>query len=98
MEYEEIVNAIYMYLIGTLNFEMCGPVSDKALHEIETILEENTNLDQSVCSDIESLITDGFAENAENGFYQGFQCAAALLMGANKMTALKSPKMDFKTF
>lgn len=81
MEYDKIVSALYMYTIDSLGIEMCGPGSQKALKEVSAVLEEKTDLDFESCADIEGLITDGFAENAENGFYQGFRCAVALFLG-----------------
>lgn len=80
MGYEEIVNALYMHLIETPGFDMCGPVSREAMHEFEAVLEEHPDLEP-----IEDLMTAGFEENATNGFRHGFQCAAALLLGSNKI-------------
>lgn len=81
MDYDKIINTLYTYTVGDLGVEMCGPYSAKALQEVAAVLERQTDLDFKSCADIEGLITDGFAENAENGFYQGFQCAAALFLG-----------------
>ena len=93
MEYEKIINALYIYTISDLGVKMCGPYSAKALQKVSAILERQTDLDFKSCADIEGFITDGFAENAENGFYQGFQCAAALFLGKqqNITAAFKRP-------
>lgn len=69
MGYEEIINAIYMQLISRPGFDMCGPQSDKAILELNKILEQQELSAQQNHIDIEGLISDGFAENAENGFY-----------------------------
>ena len=87
MEYEKIINALYIYTISDLGVEMCGPYSAKALQKVSAILERQTDLDFKSCADIEGFITD------ENGFYQGFQCAAALFLGKqqNITAAFKRP-------
>lgn len=79
MGYKEIVNALYMHLIHKPGFDLCGPKSHEAMREIGKFMEEYPALDRC---DLDMLAAEGFAENAENGFYHGFQCAAALLTGA----------------
>lgn len=81
MDYEEIMNAIYMQLIIKPGVDMCGPKSDKAILALNTLLEQQMPAEQQNDMDIEGLVSDGFAENAENGFYHGFQCAVTLLTG-----------------
>lgn len=81
MDYKEIINIIYIHLIDKPWFDLCGPDSQKAMEKLE-ILEQQANLDRHSCSDMEMLVNAGFAENAENGFYYGFQSAVALLTGS----------------
>lgn len=75
MEYKEILDSIYNGLVSRQGIEMYGSAGMKALRELEDILDADEYLD------IEELFTEGFSENARNGFYHGFRCALTLLTG-----------------
>lgn len=75
MKYEEMLDSIYYRLIDRPEVDMCGTESREALLELEKILDPHTYREMS------DLFCMGFAENARNGFYYGFQCAAALMTG-----------------
>lgn len=75
MGYKEILDSIYDGLVSRQGIEMCGSAGSKALRELEDILDADEYLD------MEEMFTEGFSENARNGFYYGFQCALTLLAG-----------------
>ncbi len=75
MKYEEMLDSIYYHLIDRPEVDMCGAESRKAMLELEKISDQHTYINMS------DLFCAGFAENARNGFYYGFQCAITLLTG-----------------